>query len=120
MSQVARFLIGLGGIILAVLLGGGLGGAAGRAAGVYAPTFVREIAPAPIGGLPPGFDVVEFGTGLGIVSGLFFGAAAGAFLIALIVVRELWLATLAARRPRPEVADPALLSRRSSASAGPA
>ncbi len=67
------------------------GGVVGLAVGTFAPSFIVWLQ-----GLPkpnPGvFEPAEFGLGLGVVSGLFFGAAVGSFLVAVIAFRDAWLA----------------------------
>ena len=78
-------------VMACTVASGFAGGVVGLAIGTFAPSFVRWIED-----LPPkanvAFEPVEFGLGLGVVSGLFFGAAVGAFLVAVIAFRDAWLA----------------------------
>jgi hypothetical protein len=67
------------------------GGVVGAAVGRFAPSFVIWIEALPPNP-PPAFDPAEFGLGLGIVSGLFLGAAVGSFLVAVLAFRDAWLA----------------------------
>jgi O-antigen ligase len=77
--------------VMACTLAAGLaGGVVGLALGTFAPALVLWIEDLPKGNPP--FDPVEFGLGLGVVSGLFFGAAVGSFLVAVIAFRDAWLA----------------------------
>ena len=86
--------------------GGVAGGAVGAAIGRFAPSFVLWICE---GALPKAAVVPnpsEFGFGLGSVSGLFFGAGVGSFLVAVIALRDAWLARagIALKEPEPEAA----------------
>lgn len=77
-------------VMACTVAAGVAGGVAGAAVGTFAPAFVLWIQ-----GLPPGrapFPPAEFGLGLGVVSGLFFGAAVGSFLVAVLALRDAWLA----------------------------
>jgi hypothetical protein len=77
-------------VMVCTVAAGVAGGVVGLAIGTFAPAFVQWIENLPKGNPP--FDPVEFGCGLGIVSGLFFGAAVGSFLVAVIAFRDAWLA----------------------------
>ncbi len=77
-------------VMICTVTAGLAGGVVGLVVGTFAPTFVQWIENLPKANLP--VDPVEFGCGLGIVSGLFFGAAVGSFLVAVIAFRDAWLA----------------------------
>jgi hypothetical protein len=77
-------------VMACTVASGVAGGVVGLAVGTFAPAFVQWIENLPKGNPP--FDPAEFGLGLGVVSGLFFGAAVGAFLVAVIAFRDAWLA----------------------------
>jgi len=77
-------------VMACTVASGVAGGVVGLAVGTFAPSFVHWIQDLPKGNPP--FDPAEFGLGLGIVSGLFFGAAVGSFLVAVIAFRDAWLA----------------------------
>jgi hypothetical protein len=78
-------------VMACTVASGVAGGVVGLAIGTFAPSFVRWLQD-----LPPKanvvFEPVEFGFGLGVVCGLFFGAAVGSFLVAVIAFRDAWLA----------------------------
>jgi hypothetical protein len=58
--------------------------------GRLAPSFARWLyAP---GGAAANVDPTEFGFGLGVVSGLFFGVGTGVFLVCVLTLRDAWLA----------------------------
>jgi hypothetical protein len=78
-------------VIGCTLASGLAGGVVGAAVGRFAPSFVAWLH-SPGGGPAPGFEPVEFGLGLGVVSGLFLGAEAGMFLVAVLSIRDAWLA----------------------------
>lgn len=78
-------------VMACTVASGVAGGIAGLAVGTFAPSFVVWLQDLPPNGNAK-FDVVEFGLGLGIVSGLFFGAGVGSFLVAVIAFRDAWLA----------------------------
>ena len=77
-------------VMACTVASGVAGGVVGLAVGTFAPSFVLWIQDLPKPNPP--FEPAEFGLGLGIVSGLFFGAAVGAFLVAVIAFRDAWLA----------------------------
>jgi hypothetical protein len=77
-------------VMACTVASGVAGGVVGLAVGTFAPGFVLWLQDLPKGN--PAFEPTEFGLGLGIVSGLFFGAAVGAFLVAVIAFRDAWLA----------------------------
>ena len=77
-------------VMACTVASGGAGGVVGLAVGTFAPSFVLWIQDLPKGNPP--LDPAEFGLGLGVVSGLFFGAAVGSFLVAVIAFRDAWLA----------------------------
>ena len=66
------------------------GGIVGVSVGTFAPSFVLWLQSLP--GPGPVFDPAEFGLGLGIVSGLFFGAGVGSLLVLGLAWRDAWLA----------------------------
>ncbi len=93
--------------VMGTTFAGGLaGGAVGSAIGRFAPSFVIWIHQSvpPQAAAPP--DPTEFGLGLGVVSGLFFGAAVGSFLVTVIALRDAWLARagIEVKVPEREVA----------------
>jgi hypothetical protein len=77
-------------VMACTVAAGAAGGVVGLAVGTFAPSFVLWIQDLPKGNPP--LDPAEFGLGLGVVSGLFFGAAVGSFLVAVIAFRDAWLA----------------------------
>ena len=78
-------------VMACTVTSGVAGGVVGAAIGTFAPSFVTWLQGLPkVGG--PALDPTEFGLGLGVVSGLFFGAAVGSFLVAVIALRDAWLA----------------------------
>jgi hypothetical protein len=87
-----RFVHATVAVVGCILLGGLLGGYVGRTVGRISPSFVKSLAPVRPRDLPADFNPAEFGLGLGIVSGLFFGAGTGLFLVFVLVVRDAWLA----------------------------
>jgi hypothetical protein len=87
MIRLTQAIVAVMGCTLAAGLAGGV---VGLALGTFAPALVLWIEDLPKGNPP--FDPVEFGLGLGVVSGLFFGAAVGSFLVAVIALRDAWLA----------------------------
>jgi hypothetical protein len=93
-------------VMACTVASGMAGGVVGLAVGTFAPSFVHWIQDLPKGNPP--FDPAEFGLGLGVVSGLFFGAAVGSFLVATIAFRDAWLAraglTPESFRSKPEEA----------------
>src|SRR4051812_28071045 len=77
-------------VMACTVASGVAGGVVGVAIGTFAPSFVLWLQE-----LPPGraaFNPSEIGLGLGTVTGLFFGAAVGSFLVAVISLRDAWLA----------------------------
>jgi hypothetical protein len=77
-------------VMSCTLVGGVAGGIVGAAVGRLAPSFVHWIfSPA---GMGPQVDPTEFGFGLGVVSGLFFGVGTGVFLTCVLALRDAWLA----------------------------
>lgn len=103
-SQMTRLMISLGFVIASILIGGIIGGFVGREVGRHSPSFVKAIAggPQPLADHPS--QPAEFGYGLGIVSGLFFGAGIGLFLVLVHAIRDAWLARLAIVRELQGVA----------------
>ncbi len=77
-------------VMACTVAAGVAGGVVGLAIGTFAPSFVLWLQDLPRGNPP--FEPAEFGLGLGVVSGLFFGAAVGSFLVAVIAFRDAWLA----------------------------
>lgn len=92
---MSRLMLQLAFVIGSTLAGGLLGGLAGLAVGRLSPSFVTELAQMdrPNSAVPPGFLPQEFGLGLGIICGLFFGAGAGLALVMLATIRDAWLAS---------------------------
>lgn len=83
-------------VTLATILGGLVGGLAGYEVGRLSPSFVRTLGQSfnPQQPLPSTFVAREFGMGLGIVFGFFFGSGAGLFLVVLTLLRDAWQARL--------------------------
>lgn len=77
-------------VVASTLASGVAGGVAGAAVGTFAPAFVLWFQAQGMPGAPIG-DPAEFGFGLGIVSGLFLGAAVSAFLVLGLAFRDAWL-----------------------------
>jgi len=77
-------------VMACTVASGAAGGVVGAAIGTFAPGFVLWLQGLPKG--QPRLDPTEFGLGLGVVSGLFLGAAVGSFLVAVIAWRDAWLA----------------------------
>jgi membrane protein YqaA with SNARE-associated domain len=77
-------------VMCCTLAAGVTGGVVGFSIGTFAPSFVIWLEGFPQANAA--FDPVEIGVGLGAVSGLFFGAAVGSFLVAVISFRDAWLA----------------------------
>jgi hypothetical protein len=94
-------------VMASTIVAGITGGVVGLTIGTFAPGFIRWIEDL-ANGKPP-IDAVEFGFGLGVVSGLFFGATVGSFLVAVIAFRDAWLARAGLMpvtfRRKPEEAD---------------
>ncbi len=76
-------------VMACTVASGVAGGIVGVSVGTFAPSFVIWLERFGPGGA---FDPAEFGLGLGIVSGLFFGAGVGAFLVLGFAWRDAWLA----------------------------
>jgi hypothetical protein len=88
-------------VMSATLAAGVAGGVVGAAVGTFAPSFVLWIeTQGPAGGAAR-FSPAEFGMGLGVVSGLFFGAAVGALLVLGLAFRDAWLLRAGIKIPRP-------------------
>ncbi len=69
-------------VMSCTLVGGAAGGIVGAAVGRLAPSFVRWLySPGGAGG---NVDPTEFGFGLGVVTGLFFGVGTGVFLVCVL------------------------------------
>jgi hypothetical protein len=77
-------------VMSCTLVGGAAGGIVGAAVGRLAPGFVRWLCSP--GGAGGNVDPTEFGFGLGVVSGLFFGVGTGVFLVCVLTLRDAWLA----------------------------
>jgi hypothetical protein len=77
-------------VMVSTVAAGVAGGVVGLAIGTFTPSFVVWLQEVPNPNAP--FDPVQVGSGLGVVSGLFFGAAVGSFLVAVIALRDAWLA----------------------------
>ncbi len=76
-------------VMACTVAAGFAGGVVGAAVGTFAPGIVGWLQAQ--GNANNGFDNTEFGLGLGVVSGLFFGAAVGAFLVMGFAWRDAWL-----------------------------
>lgn len=84
-------------VMACTVASGFAGGVVGAAVGAFAPGFVlwlEELASA-----NARFDGTEFGLGLGVVSGLFFGAGVGSFLVMGFAWRDAWLARAGLQPP---------------------
>jgi hypothetical protein len=91
-------------VMSCTLVGGVAGGIVGATVGRLAPTFVRWLyAP---GGAAANVDPTEFGFGLGVVTGLFFGVGTGIFLVCVLTIRDAWLARSGIMPPKEKVAEP--------------
>ena len=77
-------------IVIFVMVGFCLGGWVGHEVGKRSPSFVIAIYPSRPGEIPNNLDPAEFGQGLGMVFGLFFGVGSGVFVTFLQAVREIW------------------------------
>jgi hypothetical protein len=77
-------------VMSCTLVAGAAGGIVGATVGRLAPSFVRWLCSPGGGGAQ--IDPLEFGFGLGIVSGLFLGAGTGVFLVCVLALRDAWLA----------------------------
>jgi hypothetical protein len=91
------------GVLAGTLAAGLAGGVVEAAVGRLAPSFVLWIhSPIMLGQAAPALDPVEFGAGLGIVSGLFLGAGASVLLTLALVIRDAYITRAApATRPPP-------------------
>jgi hypothetical protein len=78
-------------VIVGTMASGVAGGIVGAAVGRFSPSFVEWIYTSGLRNPPKGFDPTEFAFGLGVVSGLFFGAGASVFLATVIAARDAWL-----------------------------
>ena len=78
-------------IVVFVMAGFVLGGWVGREVGRRSPSFVAALELGPPHSQPKNLDTAEFGQGLGMVFGLFFGAGAGLVVTFLNGVREIWI-----------------------------
>jgi hypothetical protein len=89
-------------VMACTIVAGLAGGVVGAAVGRVAPSFVSWIAaPFGNGGAAP-LDPTEFGFGLGSVCGLFLGAGSGLFLVAVLTLRDAWLARAGINLSKPE------------------
>ncbi len=77
------------GVMSCTLAAGAAGGIVGATVGRLAPSFVCWLyAP----GGAANIDPLEFGFGLGVVSGLFLGVGTGVFLVCVLALRDAYLA----------------------------
>ncbi len=94
-SPIVRLPQAIAAVVSCTLVGGVAGGVVGAAVGTFAPAFVvwlQAQGPGPMGGPPPPpQSPAEFGLGLGLVSGLFFGAGVGSLLVLGLAFRDAWL-----------------------------
>lgn len=95
--MLTRVISAMAPVILTTLIGGALGGLVGYEVGRFSPQFVAWLAYYPPNVLGPQFRPEEFGLGLGIVSGLFFGAGSSLFVVGVMGFRDAWPARLALR-----------------------
>jgi len=79
-------------VMACTVASGVVGGIVGASVGTFAPSFVLWLQHLPGPNAGPVFDPAEFGLGLGIVSGLFFGAGVGSLLVLGLAWRDAWLA----------------------------
>jgi hypothetical protein len=96
--MITRAMSAMAFVILVTMIGGTLGGLVGREVGKFSPQFVATLASGKPDSVPANFKPDEFGLGLGIVSGLFFGAGSSLIIILIIALRDVWLAKLAQQR----------------------
>ena len=87
-----RLTLAIVAVMSCTVASGVAGGIVGVSVGNFAPSFVLWLQQMP--GFHPGrvFEPAEFGLGLGIVSGLFFGAGVGSLLVLGLAWRDAWLA----------------------------
>jgi hypothetical protein len=89
-------------VMACTIAAGVAGGVVGAAVGRVAPSFVSWIAgPFGHGGAAPP-DPTEFGCGLGSVCGLFLGAGSGLSLVAVLTLRDAWLARAGINVSKPD------------------
>src|SRR6516225_7881412 len=90
-------------VMSCTLVGGATGGIVGAAVGRLAPSFVRWLyAPGGAGG---NVDATEFGFGLGVVTGLFFGGGTGVVLVCVLALRDAWLVRSGVMTHHPHAAE---------------
>jgi uncharacterized membrane protein YfcA len=79
-------------VMACTLTAGFAGGVVGATVGRISPSFVIWLMSQGLHNAPANFDPTEFGFGLGIVSGLLLGVGSGLFLVAVLALRDAWLA----------------------------
>ena len=90
--MMTRAMTAMAFVIVVTMIGGVLGGFVGYEVGTHSPQFVATIASGQPENVPPNFQPGEFGLGLGIVSGLFFGAGSSLVIVVMMALRDIWLA----------------------------
>ncbi len=89
-------------VMACTLSAGVAGGVVGATVGRFAPSFVGWLHSPGMGQGPVNFDPTEFGFGLGVVCGLFMGAATGVFLVVVLTLRDAFLAWAGYKHPVSE------------------
>jgi len=95
-------------VMSCTMASGAAGGVVGATVGRLAPSFVAWLHSPTDGNGPVNFDPTEFGFGLGVVCGLFMGAATGVFLVVVLALRDAWLAW-AGVHEHPHEKEPSLV-----------
>jgi hypothetical protein len=75
-------------------IGGICGAAVGRLVGERSPSFIEFLASSRQNALPDHFNPVEFGFGIGIVTGLCLGLATGICLVFAEFAHRIWVERL--------------------------
>jgi hypothetical protein len=96
--MIARWMSAMAFVILVTMLGGALGGLVGREVGKLSPQLMETLAAGKPQGTQPTFQPDQFGLGLGIISGLFFGAGSSLVIVLVMAWRDVWLAKLELRK----------------------
>jgi hypothetical protein len=96
----------IGSVLGGTLAGGLAGGLVGAAIGNLAPSFVLWFhSPVRDSATNSLLDPVEFGLGLGSVSGLFFGAATSVMIVFAVLIRDAIVSSRAPQKPAGVASD---------------